>query len=164
MKKILILTMIFILAITFTACGKEFNFKYQLQDKYQNKVDEKLLEEFIIFTKDTTEIYETGLDDIKIYDVSKTLDIGMLEMYMYDTVNKYNSVDIWNIYEDGILSNMEEQRSNLGKLSSLTLTYSNWNNGLSEDEDYTQEYFDEELKTIKKDLQSTLEYTQQYLK
>lgn len=168
MKKLFIWIMIFILTLNLIGCqqnSSDFKFGYTLKEEYTSKVNEELSQTFIDFTKDTVNLYQTAFEDFETYDPMKALDIGTLEMYMYDTIRDYESLDIWNIYEEEILQIMEYQRKDIANLTTLAMTRTNDHLAVQDEREpeHTKEYYDQEIETLKASMKETIELAEKYL-
>ena len=73
MKKAIMIFLILVLAIDLIGCDNKFtegaeegidcNFEYKFKEEYSDKINSKMAEQFIDFTKDTLTIYIIGFED-----------------------------------------------------------------------------------------------------
>jgi len=170
MKKIIIGILILIMSLNILGCenksGQDFNFDYTIKENYSEKITPKLSQAFLDFTKDTNDLYKTGFVDFKEYDPMKGITIGELEYYMYETLQDYNSINNWNVYEEEVLELMREQRLTVSDLALLKLTHTNCElDKQSEREpEFDEEYFDTEIEKLKIRMVEVLESTKEYIK
>lgn len=161
--------MILIIAINFLGCQgkseKAFKFDYTMKENYSEKISEGITDAFIDFTKDTLRVYNTEFKNIKDVDFKKVGELTDISIYMRDTVNMYEDFGVLNTYEQKIIDIMDEQRWVISDLASLKMQYSNYKLDTKEgkETEYSEEYFDEEIETLKSEFEICLKSAKIYM-